>query len=409
MKQDWLDSVKERMDGYEESIPEGLWAGIEASVFPKKKTVVLPWIWRSVAVAAVLALGVFAGVRLMDDKFDKYDSQESRTSSTNNPSSSADMEGVTASSAEPVALVPADHGRLVAKADIPADAMPEAAQAVPAEGRQEDVSDPQRPSDQEKSSFKTTHDGEDWSGYASATDDGFSRRRSGPTAGLSITGTASGSQDVRTMESQMFYRGPTPMSSDFHGDEGATWSGRSLWTRSDELVPTVNSSPVTTDSHHRRPIRASLTVNFPVNDVIGIETGVTYSMLYSTFTTTSGSTVSEDAQTLRYVGIPVKLNASVIDGDKFSLYLTGGGMAEKCVSGKVANSLTVSGEKQGKTVTRSLDVKDLMWSLNAAAGAQLKVTDRLGIYAAQLSFWHQIGNPVNLHRASLGLHPHLRR
>ena len=72
MKRDWLDSIRERMDGYESSVPDGLWDEIEASVFSegkKSRRAILPWVW-GLAAAAAVAMGVFAGVRLMDRKTD---------------------------------------------------------------------------------------------------------------------------------------------------------------------------------------------------------------------------------------------------------------------------------------------------------------------------------------------------
>ena len=65
---DWLKGLQNKMKDYEEPAPEGLWEDIESSVFPqrKRRVVALPILWRTAAVAAVVALGVFAGLRLTD-------------------------------------------------------------------------------------------------------------------------------------------------------------------------------------------------------------------------------------------------------------------------------------------------------------------------------------------------------
>lgn len=62
---DWLKGLQSKMKDYEEPAPEGLWENIESSVFPEKKrrVIALPILWRSVGVAAAVALGVFAGLR----------------------------------------------------------------------------------------------------------------------------------------------------------------------------------------------------------------------------------------------------------------------------------------------------------------------------------------------------------
>ena len=63
---DWLKGLQNKMKDYEEPAPEGLWEDIESSVFhgKKRRVIALPVFWRSVAAAAVVALGVFAGLRL---------------------------------------------------------------------------------------------------------------------------------------------------------------------------------------------------------------------------------------------------------------------------------------------------------------------------------------------------------
>lgn len=64
---DWLKGLQSKMKDYEEPAPEGLWENIESSAFPEKKrrVIALPILWRSVGVAAAVALGVFAGLRFL--------------------------------------------------------------------------------------------------------------------------------------------------------------------------------------------------------------------------------------------------------------------------------------------------------------------------------------------------------
>ena len=56
-------------------------------------------------------------------------------------------------------------------------------------------------------------------------------------------------------------------------------------------------------------------------------------------------------------------------------------MAEKCVSGKVRITETVSGVRQGDAQNVDLTVKPVLWSLNAAAGIQVNLSSNLGLYA----------------------------
>ena len=66
MDRDWLDDIRDKMEDFEESAPEGLWRGIESSLdVPRtRRTVILPWVLRTAAVAAALAAVVLAGTQL---------------------------------------------------------------------------------------------------------------------------------------------------------------------------------------------------------------------------------------------------------------------------------------------------------------------------------------------------------
>ena len=112
--------MRDKLLDYEEPAPDGLWDRIEASLQARERARgrrrVLIW---SLAAAAAVALGVFAGVNLIDRKPDinnddnriAVDSQDHRTDQPNDTSSSADFkEGP---------VTPADYAGLLAKAEIP--------------------------------------------------------------------------------------------------------------------------------------------------------------------------------------------------------------------------------------------------------------------------------------------------
>ena len=89
MKDDLLNSIKDRLDSYEESAPEGLWSDIEASVFPKekpRKAAFVPWMWLSAAAAAVAAVLIVTNTLSNDPKEDRIVAQTDITpSSSVNP------------------------------------------------------------------------------------------------------------------------------------------------------------------------------------------------------------------------------------------------------------------------------------------------------------------------------------
>lgn len=411
MENDWLNGLKNRMEGYEEPAPEGLWEEIESAARTRERTrgaVILPWLSRSVAAAAVIALGVFIGVKLSDKGetrvaavADSTVRQEGQVSPHTISSSVNTLGNLTASvntaksvntvkrrsAAKPVEVVTVSgESSLIALAEKSESGLSEP--VVEEYHSPEAVNEPasaEKPDVKENSGFETTHDREDWSKHLSVTrgkDNVKEERHS--DIGLSVSGAATNSKNVSEFNVMRFYRGPAPVhipSNDVSGgaSNGTPGDGDLLMTMRKAAVPL--SSTVTSETNHRRPARLAMTFNFPMGRVLGVETGLTYTKLFSTFTTKSESTVNEDAQTLQYLGVPLNLTASVFERKLISLYLSGGGMIEKCLSGKIETSVKESGSLVGGVTSSDLRPEPLLWSLNAAAGVQINFGRNLGVYA----------------------------
>ena len=265
----------------------------------------------------------------------------------------------------PVKSVPENQASLEPEPEMAAEAEPDV--VLEPESEMVVEAEPTVPVEQEQDRrVATNHDGEDWSGYMSATDDGETGFLSRISMKASLAGAATQSQDVSNYDPAMFYYGSGDTRSSGYSDEPTRAFA--------PMDPLISASSVETDTRHHRPVRMSLTFHMPLGGIFGVETGASYTLLRSTVTTTSGSTVNRNIQTLKYLGIPVNLTADLYGNDWCRLYLSGGGMAEKCVSG---------------------EIKPLLWSLNAAAGAQINLGRSLGIYAEPgLSYHFDDGSPV---------------
>ena len=100
------------------------------------------------------------------------------------------------------------------------------------------------------------------------------------------------------------------------------------------------------------PVSAGVTVERKLNDFLGIETGLLYSNLRSA------------GQHLHYLGIPVKVNVTLVDTKKIDLYATVGGIADKCIAGAPDNSFKE---------------EPIQLAVTAGIGINYKINDRLAV------------------------------
>lgn len=102
------------------------------------------------------------------------------------------------------------------------------------------------------------------------------------------------------------------------------------------------------------PVSAGLTVERKLNDYLGVEAGLLYSNLRS------------EGKSLHYLGIPVKLNVTLMETKKVDLYAAVGGIADKCIAGAPDNRF---GEEPVRL------------AVTAGVGVHYKITNRLAIFA----------------------------
>ncbi|NDV81502.1 hypothetical protein D0T87_05840 [Bacteroides sp. 51] len=145
-------------------------------------------------------------------------------------------------------------------------------------------------------------------------------------------------------------------------------------------IPYVKQSASITEIKHKQPISFGLSVRKNLSNGFSVETGLTYTMLSSEGKSVTNAS-NKVEQKLHYVGIPLRGNWNFVESKRFTVYLTAGGMVEKCVYGKVA------GEKE--------TVKPLQFSLAGGVGGQLNITDRIGLYVEPgVSYFFDDGSDV---------------
>ena len=170
-------------------------------------------------------------------------------------------------------------------------------------------------------------------------------------------------------------------------------------------VPYLRQANQVVDMEHHQPISFGLSVRKSLAKGFSVETGLTYTLLSSDAKFADSD--QKTKQKLHYLGIPLKANWNFLDKKLFTLYVSGGGMIEKCVYGKLGTEketvkplqkanwnfiekklfyLYVAGggmiEKCacGKLGTEKETGKPLQFSVSGAVGAQFNATKRVGIY-----------------------------
>jgi len=140
------------------------------------------------------------------------------------------------------------------------------------------------------------------------------------------------------------------------------------------------SQPVEARIRHKVPVTFGLSLYYNLGKRWGIGTGLNYTKLASELHSGTENNYIKGDQTVHYIGIPVQVNYNVIQKGRFTGYITGGALVEKPVSGSVTTTYVVNDEIKDSSKER-LDHKPLQFSVNTAAGFQLKVIDKVGIYA----------------------------
>ena len=121
---------------------------------------------------------------------------------------------------------------------------------------------------------------------------------------------------------------------------------------------------------HHSPIKTGLSVRIPVSERLGITTGLEYSLYRSSFTY---SLSGEKKQSAHYLGIPVRLDWTLAPRRWFDIYLGGGIAGDYCLGATFAGR-KIRGDGFGLSVL-------------GAAGAQVNLNERIGIYIEPEVSW----------------------
>ena len=150
-----------------------------------------------------------------------------------------------------------------------------------------------------------------------------------------------------------------------------------------------------TDSDHSLPLSFGLSIRKDINKHIGIETGLTYTYLSSTFERINIPQYKSKRE-LHYLGIPVNLVVYLWNDPKWSLYVSGGAMLEKGLQQKYVQDMYQNNVKISSTTDKG-SVSGVQWSLNAAAGVSYTFYQDLSLYAEpRFSHYFENDQPASI-------------
>lgn len=391
MKQDWTDTLKQKMAGYEERPSDELWAALseKAGLQESRRKVIPVWFWGLSAAAALMA-GIFVVTNVNDKSVNA-------------------LGGITADVAvsEPVVADVAvgrkqEAAEVGIKQEVKARKAKSAliAEAVPIESRvgagvvedsaesaetfvleNQDVDAvPVESSVSAVTEDVTSVNAEEqaamsWDEYLKETPSEKARARrsggfsAGILAGGAVGGNTSGSKPTAMV------MGANPLAA------GVT---KTDWIDKDSKASAIvyNQPEVQEEYSHKIPVKVGLTARYNITGRLGVETGLTYSVLSSSVKTgnsETGKNWSTGSQTLHYLGIPLNISFNILNSRYLNIYVTGGGMMEKSISGSIKTDEYVDG-KFDRTLTTNISPKGLLWSINAAAGVQANILPQLGFF-----------------------------
>lgn len=133
-----------------------------------------------------------------------------------------------------------------------------------------------------------------------------------------------------------------------------------------------------TDVVHRPPVSFSLTANFPVAENLGLETGFSYTYLFSRFKR-SDNFIYRGTLQQHYIGIPVNLRYTVWQNDAWNIYLLGGASIEKGVYSVYKQEIEHNGDIVYHA-KRGGRIDGLQFSAQGGAGFSYRLRDHLSLF-----------------------------
>lgn len=370
MSKQWSEELRQRMEQYEMEAPEALFddimSAMPATQTPAPQARIVPLWVRRTAVAAMVAVAVAAGYILLD--VEEPTSGEAMLA-LNTPT----IEEVQPAAEEAMPTEVAESATQSAKrtaTTLPevmepsAIALNDTPPAPPAE--QPTPAAEKTPSTQQKAEMR--------------------ERTAEPQARNIFQATPAKRRSTRGLMASLHASG-LPIGQSSHGSQSVFMVNSVLQgvraeqaEGSTDIVTYDNEHAISTDRHHHLPVRVGALLRYNITERWAIESGVTYTKLTSDTRLGDVANYYNERTSLHYLGIPLNAVYNIWQSRRFTFYVSGGGMVEKSIAGSSRANYFLDGAEVNSQRS-NVKVKELQWSVNAAAGAQFNLWPSVAIYA----------------------------
>ena len=389
MKEEWTDKLKTRLEHHEMTPPEGLWEGISKQMNLAEKPVrrsSFPLSKRWIATAAaLLALAGF---------FALYDFQDDATSySPVNIAEKAESHQAPAQEQSPEEKPVGEEPAAPRMRSLLAQAIPANAKTAPATTESPEPSATPIITEEKVTEAMAEAQTAETSQASAQTARKIQQASSALLPSYQQNEGKSYSEDSKRPRQWSF---GLHASGGLLADNSHQQYDHYPISQSDPLSPSSHYESISSETpqnetpikaSHHLPIRFGLKIGYQLSERWALQTGITYTYLYSEFTLVNKQQPAIE-QRLHYVGIPLGISYQIWKNSNFRLYASAGASAEKCVKNSQESG-------DANINVQSDSEKPLQWSVNTALGAEYQPTKQLGIYLEpSLGYYFKDNTPL---------------
>ena len=372
MRKDWKDELRNSLENYQVTEPEGLWSAVQQGL-PASRTETTA----SFALAFALAFAAALLIILLPPADREGELQVL-------PAADQQLTQQTLPATPVIPATPVQHSSPVLPTETP---------DLPTEPQQQHQVSPAQSATQTQAAQAATDEppalpDELQQSQPQSSSQGLEEEQPSPSSisrrkpAINLIARASGS--LSSQSSALSY-GALP-GSDIATSLNSLSYSDFAYRNFSSLVTSNLGSEVSTHTIHRQPVRFAIEAELMLNKRLGLVSGLCYTRLISDLTS-GGENYYHTVQKLDYLGIPLRLNWHLLDSRDFTFYAGVGAMAEKCVAGSAMTSYSLYGQSlQGERL--SVMDQPLVFSLDTSLGLGIGLWNSASLVIEPGLSWH---------------------